>query len=90
MDWSQHDPPWKPECTGHSADVSLQEIQKEIAQLSTGERAEVRRQLDQLDFFSDEKMMEEWTRHNRAAEAGEVVSREQAIARLQAAGRQFR
>lgn len=70
--------------------MSLQEIQKEVAQLSAEERAALRRHLDQLDIFSDAKVMEEWTQHNRAAEAGAIVSREQAIARLQATGKQVR
>ena len=69
--------------------MSLQEIQKEVAQLSAEERAALRRHLDQLDFFSDPKVMEEWTRNNRAAEAGAIVSRKEAIARLQAANLQL-
>ena len=71
----------------HSEFMSLQEIQKEVAQLSAEERAALRRHLDQLNFFSDPKMMEEWTGNNRAAEAGGVIPREEAIARLQAAGK---
>ena len=68
--------------------MSFHEIQNEVAQLSTEERAKLRRQLDELEYFSDDKLMEEWTRHNRAAEAGAVVSREEAISRLKAAGRE--
>jgi len=68
--------------------MSLQEIQNEIARLSVEDRAALRRHLDELDSFADQKLMEEWTHNNRAAEAGTVVSREQAIARLRAAGKQ--
>ena len=68
--------------------MSLQEIQKEIAQLSAEERAALRRHLDDLEFFSDPKVMEEWTRNNRGAETGSVVPREEALARLKAAGKQ--
>ena len=69
--------------------MSLQEIQKEVAQLSAEERATLRQHLDRLDFFSDPKVMEEWMRNNRAAKAGAIVSREQALARLKAAGKQI-
>lgn len=69
--------------------MSLQEIEKEIAQLSAEERARLRRHLDQLDFFSDPKVMEEWTGNNRAAEAGAVVPCEEAIARLRSAGKKL-
>jgi hypothetical protein len=82
--------PWKPEFAGHNDRMSLQEIQKEIAQLSAEERDALRRHLDQLALFSDDKVMEEWTRNNRDAEAGAVVSREQAVAQLKAAGKQLR
>ena len=69
--------------------MSLQEIQKEVAQLSFEERATLRRHLDELDFFSDPKVMDEWTRNNRAAEGGAVVSRELAIERLKESGKQL-
>jgi hypothetical protein len=43
--------PWKPEFAGHNDRMSLQEIKKEVAQLSAEERDALRRHLDQLDFF---------------------------------------
>lgn len=69
--------------------MSLQEIEKEVAQLSPEDRATLRRHLDQSNSFSDAKVMEEWTRNNRAVETGAVVSCEEAIARLKAAGKQL-
>lgn len=68
--------------------MSLQELQQEVARLSPEDRARLRAHLDSLELFSDSKVMEEWTQTNRAAEAGAVVSRDEAIARLQAAGKQ--
>lgn len=68
--------------------MSMQEPQKEVARLSPEERATLRAHLDSLEIFSDSKAMEEWTQTNRAAAAGAVVSRDEAIARLQAAGKQ--
>ena len=67
--------------------MSLPELQSQVAQLTAEERAKLRAQLDGLDFFSDPGAMEEITRNNRAAEAGAVVSRDEALARLQAAGK---
>ncbi len=67
--------------------MSLQEIQREITQLSAEERAVLRRQLDALDVFSDTKVMEEWTANNRAAEAGGMVAADEAVAQLKAAGK---
>ena len=69
--------------------MSLQELQREVAQLSTEERAKLREHLNRLDFLHQPEVMEEWTRNNRAAAAGGVVSREEAIARLEAAGKQL-
>ena len=60
---------------------------REVARLSPEERAKLRAQLDSLETFSDPKVMEEWTQNNRAAEAGGVVSRHEAIDRLKAAGK---
>lgn len=68
--------------------MSLQELQNEVARFSPENRAKLRVHLDSLEVFSDSKVMEEWTQTNRAAEAGAVVSRDEAIARLQAAGKQ--
>ena len=67
--------------------MSLLELQTQVAQLSVEERAKLRAQLDGLDFFSDPAAVEEITRNNRAAEAGAVVSRDEALARLKAAGK---
>jgi hypothetical protein len=67
--------------------MSLQELQEEAARLSREDRAKLRAHLDSLDIFSDPQLMENWTQANRAAESGAVVSREEAIARLRAAGK---
>jgi len=69
--------------------MSLQELQNEVARLSAAERAKLRAHLDALETLSDPKVMEEWTHQNRAAEAGKVISRGAAIARLKAAGKQL-
>ncbi len=69
--------------------MSLQEIQDEVARLSPEDRARLRSHLDSLEIFSDPKVMEEWTYQNRAAETGAVIPREDAIARLKAAGKQL-
>jgi hypothetical protein len=69
--------------------MSLKELQDEVARLSPEDRARLRVHLDSLDVFSDSKAMEEWTLQNRAAEAGAVVSRDDAIVRLKAAGKQL-
>jgi hypothetical protein len=69
--------------------MSLKEIQKEVAQLSAADRAALRRHLDELEFFSDAKVMEEWTGNNRDADDGRTVSRDEALARLKAAGKQL-
>jgi hypothetical protein len=68
--------------------MSLQELQNEVTQLSPEDRARLRAHLESLEVFSDSKVMEEWTQTNRAAEAGAVVSRDEAIARLQPVGKQ--
>ena len=64
--------------------MNLQEIENEIEQLSIEERAKLRRH---LEFFGDPDIMEELTRNNRVAAAGRVVSREEVLARLKAAGK---
>lgn len=69
--------------------MSLQELQEEVSRLSREDRAKLRAHLDALETFSDPRVMEEWTQTNRIASAGGVVSREEAIARLQAAGKQI-
>jgi hypothetical protein len=69
--------------------MSLQELQEEVARLSPEDRAKLRAHLDSLETFSNPKVMEEWTHQNRAAAAGAVVSREEAIARLKSAGKQL-
>ena len=69
--------------------MNLQELQDEVARLSPEDRARLRAHLDSLEIFSDPKVMEEWTRHNRAAAAGAVVSRDEAMARLKAAGKRL-
>ena len=68
--------------------MSLQELQQEVARLSPENRARLRAHLDSLEIFSDAKVMEEWTQTNRAAAAGSVVSRDEAMARLRAAGKE--
>jgi hypothetical protein len=73
---------------GHNATMSLKELQDEVARLSPEDRAKLRAHLDSLDVFSDPKVKEDWTRQNRAAAAGAVVPREEAIARLKAARKQ--
>ncbi|EDY21130.1 hypothetical protein CfE428DRAFT_1423 [Chthoniobacter flavus Ellin428] len=67
--------------------MSLQELQEEIARLSPEDRAKLRAHMDSLDIFSDPQAMREWTLANRAAAAGAVVSRDEAIAKLKAGGR---
>ncbi len=69
--------------------MSLQEIQKEIAQLSPEDRARLRAQLDQLDIFADPEAMKEWTESNRQARAGRVHSREEVVSALQKADQQL-
>lgn len=69
--------------------MSVQELQSEVARLPAEERARLRDYLDALEIFSDAKAMEEWTKTNRAAAAGAVVSREGAMARLRAAGKRL-
>lgn len=69
--------------------MSLQELQEEAARLSREDRARLRAHLDSLEVFADPQLMEKWTRANRAAEEGQVVSRDEAIARLKAAGKQI-
>jgi hypothetical protein len=70
--------------------MTLQELRDEVSRLSREDRARLRAHLDSLDVFSDPVVMEEWTRANRAAEAGGIVSREDAIERLRTAGKGFR
>jgi hypothetical protein len=67
--------------------MSLQEIQDEVARLSPEDRARLRSHLDALETISDPDIMEEWTRNNRAAAEGAVLSRDEVIARLQNAGK---
>ena len=67
--------------------MSLQELQQEVARLSREDRAKLREHLDALETMSDPTVMEQWTENNRTAEAGAVVSRAEAIARLRAAGK---
>ena len=69
--------------------MSLQELQEEIARLSPADRAKLRAHMDSLDVFSNPPVMREWTLANRAAATGAVVSRDEAIARLRAAGKQI-
>ncbi|MEP6672214.1 MAG: hypothetical protein ABJF10_23830 [Chthoniobacter sp.] len=69
--------------------MSLQELQDAVTRLSPEDRAKLRAHLDSLEVFSNPEVMEEWTHHNRAAAAGAVVSRHEAIARLKAAGKQL-
>jgi hypothetical protein len=69
--------------------MSLQELQQEVARLSPEDRAKLRAHLDALETFCDPKVMEDWTFQNRAAETGNVVSRDTVIARLKAAGKQL-
>jgi hypothetical protein len=64
--------------------MSLQDIQDEVSRLSPEDLAQLRAHLDTLETLADTKVMEEWTENNRAAMAGAVVSREEAIARLRA------
>ncbi len=66
--------------------MSLQEIQREIAQLSPEDLAKLRAHLDQLDIFAHPEVMQEWTESNREARAGRVHSREEVILALQKAG----
>jgi hypothetical protein len=68
--------------------MSLQELKDEVARLSPEDRARLRAHLDALETLSDGKVMEEWTRQNRSALAGNVVSRDEAVARLKAAGKE--
>lgn len=68
--------------------MSLQELQQEVSRLSTEDRARLRAHLNALEVFADPQAMETWTETNRATAAGAVISRDEALARLQAAGRQ--
>jgi hypothetical protein len=67
--------------------MSLQELKDEAARLSPEDRVRLKAHLDALETLSDPKVMEEWTHQNRAAVAGNVVSRDEVMSRLKAAGK---